>query len=45
MVRVIEKTGFHFIGKFSDLILQLSQIKDKSMTLRMYLELERKKLC
>lgn len=45
MVRVIEKNGFHFVGRFSDLIGLLSQIKDKSMTLRTYLELERRKLC
>lgn len=44
MVRIIEKNGFHFVGRFSELIRQLSQIKDQSMPLKIYLELERRKL-
>jgi len=38
MIIYAYKNGFHFIGKFEELITQLSSIKDKSITLKEYIK-------
>jgi hypothetical protein len=36
MIKFIDINGLHFVGKFNELIYQLSAIENKEMTLREY---------
>lgn len=44
MARLYCNNGLYFVGKFNDLILQLSFIENKHMTLREYIIFCRNKL-
>jgi hypothetical protein len=44
MVKYVNGKGFHFIGKFNELIEQLSVIENKQMTLAEYIKYYRQKL-
>jgi len=37
MVKYVYKNGFHFVGKFNELIEQLNTIENKQITLREYI--------
>ncbi|HYF82859.1 MAG TPA: hypothetical protein VEB00_07505 [Clostridia bacterium] len=44
MIKYVYGNGFHFAGKFNELIAQLSAIENKQITLREYIQLYRQKL-
>lgn len=44
MTKIIDNKSYFFIGKFTDLIIQLSAIENKNMTLLEYLKCERSRL-
>jgi len=44
MTKYVYTNGFHFVGKFNELILQLSAIENKQITLREYILSCRQKL-
>lgn len=44
MTSFVYMNGFHFIGKFTELIEQLSMIENKHITVREYIQLYRWKL-
>ncbi len=44
MTNFVYMNGFHFVGKFTELIEQLSTIENKHITLKEYIHLYRQKL-
>jgi len=44
MIKFVDANGLHFIGKFNELIIQLSSIENKQITLREYIRSYRSKL-
>lgn len=44
MIKFAYKNGFHFVGKFNELMAHLSAIKDKNVTLKEYIESYKQKL-
>lgn len=44
VIKFAYRNGFHFVGKFDELIVQLSSIKDKNITLKEYIETYRRRL-
>ena len=44
MMKYVYNNGFHFVGKFNELIAHLSTIENKQITLREYVLSYKKKL-
>lgn len=44
MIKYVYRNGFHFIGKFNELIEQLSTIENKNITLMEYIQSYNQKL-
>jgi hypothetical protein len=44
MIKHVYWNGFHFVGKFNELIEQLSTIENKQITLKEYIQLCKEKL-
>lgn len=44
MIKYVYRNGFHFIGKFNELIEQLSTIENKNITLMEYIQSYKQKL-
>jgi len=44
MIKHVCKDGFHFVGKFNELIEYLAAIENKQITLREYVNIYKQKL-
>lgn len=44
MMKFVYKNGFHFVGKFNELMEQLSSIENKHITLREFISIYKRKL-
>lgn len=44
MTKFVYRNGFHFVGKFNELIAHLSAIENKNITLKEYIQSYRYKL-